>query len=142
MSQVHPQYDALSHVGHDECLNRPSLDETMRRRMWRNSVENSRQNLSLKFSQPWFWRFNQSDLTARFWQNTVMIMMQLLRVLPVPEPFKICEPQQLIRRKSEPTSQLFHGLDGRKIPSCGGRHGLHLPRIGKPPLDGNFVSVL
>jgi hypothetical protein len=82
-------------VRRDKRPDRPPLNETIRRRMGRYSVENPRKNLLLEFFQSPLWRFNQPDLTARFWQNSVMIVMQLLELLPIPQPFEIGEPQQI-----------------------------------------------
>ena len=132
----------LSHVGQDEGLDGPSFDEAMRRRMRRYSAKNSRQHLALEFSEPRLWRLDQPDLTARFWQNTVKIMMQLLRVLPIPKSLKVCEPREFTRCESEPRGQLFDGFDRRKIPTRCGPDRLHMPRTGHPLVYGDFVSVL
>jgi hypothetical protein len=74
-------------------LDGAARNETVRGRVRGYSAENSRKNTALDFLQPRFGRFNQPDLTARLRQYAVTIMMQLLRLLPVPESFKICEPQ-------------------------------------------------
>src|SRR5437879_9919680 len=101
-------------------------------RMWRYSAENSRKNMALEFSQPRLWRLDQPDLAARFWQNTVTIMMQLFRVLPVPKSLKICEPRELTHCKSQPGRQFFYGFDGGKVTTCRGPDRLHMPRTGQP----------
>src|SRR5437763_15547532 len=135
MSQIHPQYDVPTHVGGSERLDRPPLNETLRRWVRRYSVENFRKNLALEFLRPRLWRFNQPDLTARLWENTIVIVTQLLRFLAVPESFEICEPRQITEADSEPSRQRSCSFNGRKVPLRRGPDGLHPCRISEPLLN-------
>src|ERR1700726_4783351 len=59
--QVHSQYNSLSHMRRDECLNRPPLHESMHSGMLRDLLQNPQQNLPLQIFQPLLGRLNQSN---------------------------------------------------------------------------------
>ncbi len=114
--EVHSQHHALPHVGSGERLHGAPLDESMGRGMWRNLVQNARQNVLLDPFQTRFWRFDQSNGAAAFVERAIVVVSQFrLRPL-IPECFQIGEPVQFARSQRQPIGQVSRCFDGWDVP--------------------------
>src|SRR5438552_19155720 len=100
--QVHPQHNALAHVGSDKRLDGSPFDKPMHPGMGWDSFKYLGQNLPLQFLQARLRRFNQANVAGLLRQYPVVVVPQLGANALIPESLEVGEPLQFDCPESKP----------------------------------------